>query len=101
MAQYVAGTLVTVTGTFTNIAGAVADPTTVVCKWSASGTVTVTTPSVTKVSTGVYTAIIDTTSMVTAAPESDAEVQVIYEFIGTGACQTGGQAFFQVTPLPF
>jgi hypothetical protein len=96
---YTAGDLVPVTGSFFQVDEATpVTPTTVTLKWSPSGTTTVTTVVCTPGS--VVTTNIDTTGLnpVTSEPEP---VEVIYEYIGTGACQASGQGFFQVAPLPF
>lgn len=96
MALYTAGTLVTVTGTFTSSGETPTDPSTVTLKYSPAGTTSVTTvaqASLTHVSTGVWAYNIDTTGF--------GSVQVIYEFIGTGACQTSGAGMFETEVLPF
>jgi hypothetical protein len=93
MAKYTAGDLVTVMGSFYNTVGVLTAPTTVTLKYSPAGSTTVTTETPTEVSTGIYTYNIDTTGM--------GPVQVIYEFIGTGACQTQGQNMFELDELPF
>jgi hypothetical protein len=90
---YTAGTLVTVTGTFMDTTDALADPTTVVLKYSQAGTTVVTTVTPALISTGVYSADIDTTGFGT--------VQVLYEFIGTGAVQVSGVGEFDTEALPF
>lgn len=91
-----AGSLVTTTATFLSEAGTPADPTTVVLKYQLSrgGTVTtVTYPNafITKVSTGVYKAEIDTTSQ--SGPP-------VVEWIGTGTVQAIGDASWTLTAAP-
>jgi hypothetical protein len=93
MALYTAGTLVTVTGTFTSSTGVLTNPTTIVLKYSQAGTTVVTTVTPSLISTGVYSADIDTTGFGT--------VQVLYEFIGTGAVQTSAFGEFDTEALPF
>lgn len=90
MALYTSGTLVTVTGTFTNLEGALTDPTTVTMTYAPAGSATVTTVTPSRVSMGIYTANIDTTGF--------GAVEVAYEFDGTGACQASGKASFWTQP---
>jgi hypothetical protein len=93
-----AGTLYTVTATFAEEDGVITDPTTVTLEFS-QGRVgyTVNTwiyqgvGSITRSSTGVYVAELDTT---------DLPGQWVGEWIGTGACQATQPFTFAVTALP-
>lgn len=94
---YMSGSLVRTTATFTDVTGALADPTTVTLKYrpgagAAVVTLTYAGSQLTKLSTGVYYADLDTTSWVTAG-----SVTVTLEWIGTGACQAVATDTFQVT----
>lgn len=94
MNTYQVGDLVRVTGTFTNDAGALADPTTVsiFVKLRDGSTSTYTYPTtVTKSSTGIFYA--DHT--VTAEGWYD------YRVVGTGAVTTAGEGSFQVPDSQF
>ncbi len=83
MNSYETGTLVQLTGTFTNVSGVLTDPTTIVCTVrDPAGNVT--TPAVTRVSAGIYTANLDLTN---ATPGVWA-----YRFAGTGVCQAAEEA---------
>jgi hypothetical protein len=95
--SYLAGALVRETVTFTGVNGSAADPTTVTLKYRPGGGASVTTltyagSQVTKVSTGVYYADLDTTSWVSAGA-----ITVTAEWIGTGACQAVCTDSFEVT----
>ena len=103
MNQYVAGSLVTVTASFTdNVTGNPADPSTVTLKVGRKYTAdttstyisgTLTGPyAITRVSTGNYSANIDTTSFV--------QSQYTYEWIGTGGVQAITTGVFAVTTAP-
>ena len=103
MNQYVAGSLVTVTATFTDaVTGNPADPTTVTLKVGRKYTAdmtstyisgTLTGPyTITKVSTGNYSANIDTS----AFPQS----QYTYQWSGTGGVQAITAGIFAVTTAP-
>jgi len=88
----IAGTAVTTTATFTTAGGTVTDPDTIVLKFQAGGGSTTTwtyggTGSITKTSTGVYAATLDTTGIAGTW---------IAEWIGTGACAAVSVAQFQV-----
>jgi hypothetical protein len=94
----IAGTAVTSTVTFQNpgVTSPV-DPTTVTLKYRvSSGSVTTWeyegAGSISKVSTGVYSAELDTTEL----PGS-----WVVEWVGTGDCSAVETAQFQVTPPPF
>lgn len=90
--EYVQGSLVLVTVQFTNPTGVLTDPTAaVVSVEDAAGNVT--TPPVTHVSTGVYTAVVDTTS---GAPGN-----WHYRGNGTGAVQAVAQGTFVVLATQF
>ena len=97
MNTYIAGTLVTVTLTFLNLSNVPTDPTTITVKWSYSGAVSTTVwvyptaSQLTRVSTGVYAAAIDTTGN----PGT-----YTVEGIGTGAVQVTGVDSFLVNPAP-
>lgn len=91
-----AGSLVTSTATFTAEAtGDATDPTTIVLKYlePGSGVTTVTYPDafITRVSAGVYSAELDTTSLPGAWT---------VEWIGTGAVQAIAAASWTVTRAP-
>lgn len=91
MTLYTAGTLVTITGKYWDITGLVlTDPTAASVTFGPVGSATFTTVTPTKASTGIYTAEIDTTGY--------GAVEVIYEFDGTGTCQTAGQKSFWTQP---
>ena len=83
MNTYYTGNLIVDTCTFTNESGEVTDPTTVTLEFTflpslVSTTWTVTSGQITKVSTGVYSANIDTTGQ-------EGSCQLVWT--GTGACQ--------------
>ena len=77
---YDIGDRITVTGTFTNKAGALADPTTIVFKYRVRGGEAVT-GTASKASTGVYTADVDLTEA----------GQWYFRFTGTGAVVAAGE----------
>jgi hypothetical protein len=79
------GDQVTLTGTFTTAAGALVDPTTVVCKVRLPD-LSEATPAVTHVSLGVYTAVF--------APTQSGEHW--YRFAGTGAAVGAEERAFVV-----
>lgn len=97
MNAYMSGTLVRTTATFTNIAGAAADPTTITLKYQtgAGAVTTAVYPAapVVKDSTGVYHADLDTTGWAGAGP-----VTQVAEWIGTGAVQAIAADSWQVIP---
>ena len=98
MNLYLAGDLVTVTATFTNSASVVADPSTITLKVGRKGTAETTYTYgsgsvITRVSTGVYQANIDTTSY--------AQGQYTYFWVGTGAVQAVNDGVFAVQSAPF
>lgn len=84
---YDVGAKPTLTGTFYNASNALTDPTTVTCTVRDPAGV-VTTPAVTHVSTGVYTATLDLTS---ATPGL-----WWYRFQGVGTLQAAEEATFFV-----
>lgn len=93
---WMAGSLVTSTATFVSTAtGTAADPTTIVLKYlePGSGVQTVTYPDafITRVSAGVYSAELDTTSLPGAWT---------VEWIGTGAVQAIAASSWTVTRAP-
>lgn len=96
------GSLVTSTATFTNTSGTPTDPTTITLKvQSPNGTVnTYTYPNafITRVSTGVYSAEIDTTGL-TGYHGPITETFVV-EWIGTGNVQAINSTSWPVTPAP-
>lgn len=84
--SYAVGTLVTLTGTFKDLAGTLTDPSTVECEVKTpDGEVTAL--SVTRVSLGVYNA---TFTPVLIGGHS-------YKFQGTGACQVAAFSSFNAT----
>ena len=102
MNSYIAGSLVTVSATFTNASGTPTDPTTVtlqvgrlgsgVSVSTYSGGTTTGTYAITKVSTGNYAANIDTTSL--------PQAQWTYEWYGSGTLQAINYGVFAVTSNP-
>lgn len=88
---YISGTLVRTTAKFTDLAGVLTDPTSVVLKYQGPGTVQ--TPSVTQDSTGVYHYDIDTSGW--AGPGN---VDYVVEWSGTGAVMVVADDKFTVTP---
>lgn len=95
MNSYLAGSLVRLTGTFTDINGNAADPDTVTLKYRQGSTVTTLTyagTQLTKLAEGVFYADLDTTSWLSAGSET-----ITAEWIGTGACQAVGSDAFIVT----
>ncbi len=92
---YTIGQLVRVTGTFTNVAGAAADPTTIKFKYltpaAKTSLVYGTDGALVKDSTGVYH--VDLTL--------DKEGKWRYRFEGTGALIAAGEGEFQVANSPF
>jgi hypothetical protein len=92
MNHYPVGSLVTVTGTFTDkTTSAPVDPATVTIQaWIERGPIP-SAPSVTKVSTGVYTADLDTT---------DLSGDWTYRFFGTGGAQAAAVGQFIVDGIP-
>jgi hypothetical protein len=90
-----AGTAVAVTATFVDPTGAVTDPTTVTFKFKAGAAATISwtyaAGQVTKVSTGVYTATLDTTGLAG---------NWTVEILGTGACAAVSSVSFAVTTPP-
>lgn len=98
MNLYLAGDLVTVTATFTNSASVPTDPSTITLKVGRKGTsektyVYLTDAIVTRVSTGVYQANLDTTGY--------AQGQYTYFWLGTGAVQAVNDGVFAVQSQPF
>lgn len=98
MTTIYAGTAVSVTSNdppFTTADGVVTDPTTVVLKYKAGSAATVTLTfgggEITKISTGVYTATLDTTAL--------AGLWTV-EWIGSDACGAVNAKTFQVTTPP-
>lgn len=96
---YISGSLVRATGTFTDINGAPADPTTISLKYkSGSGSTTTLTyagSQLTKLSTGVYYADLDTSGW--AGPNNQLWT---LEWIGTGTCQAiSGDSFTVSAPV--
>ena len=92
-----AGNALTTTATFTIPPSTTpVDPTTVTLKYKAGSTATVTwtylgTGSITQVSTGIYSAELDTTSLAGGWT---------IEWIGTGACAAVSVSNISVTPQP-
>lgn len=81
------GTLVTLTGTFKNSAGAPTNPTAVTCTvQDPAGTVT--TPTATNAGTGIYTANVDLTGGVAG--------MWWFRFAGTGTIQAAEEGWFFV-----
>lgn len=81
------GTLVQLTGTFKNAAGALTDPTAVTCTvQDPAGAVT--TPAANRASAGVWTANVDLTSAVAGT--------WWFRFAGTGAVQATEEGWFYV-----
>ena len=91
MATYNIGDLVELTASFTTVSsGSASDPTTVTITVR-DPTGTTSTPSVTKSSTGIYTAQV--------AP-TDAGIW-LWRAVGTGAVQAANQSEFEVAPNSF
>lgn len=89
------GTAVTTTVTFQDDTGALVDPTTVVLRFGQRGSETswfYGTDPITKVSTGVYSALIDTSN------GGGSMWYVVW--VGTGACAVAQPGEFQVDKLP-
>jgi hypothetical protein len=93
-----AGTLVTVTATFNSEVGDPTDPSTITLRFAETSPGYVPTVwvyggagSITRTSTGIYVAELDTTSLPGTWEGA---------WIGTGACQVAQPFRFQVTPLP-
>lgn len=97
MNTYMSGTLVTSTAQFRDRTGAAADPTTITLKYKkdAGATTTIVYPAagITKDSTGVYHADLDTTGW--AGPGLQGW---IVEWIGTGTVQIPGKDVWLVEP---
>jgi hypothetical protein len=94
---YMSGSLVTSTATFLDDTGSPADPSTITLKYKTGtgDTVTAVYPDspVTKVSTGVYQAELDTTGF------DGPNLQLwTVEWIGTGSVQAIAVSTFQVSP---
>ncbi len=91
---YTVGSLVPLTASFYDVAGALVDPSLITFEWSMAGTNVVTGPiTPTRLSTGVYTYDLDTTGFSPGL--------VVWEAFGTGACQANGQGQFELNDLPF
>jgi hypothetical protein len=84
--SYHIGDGIRITTTFTDLAGAVADPTTVVCRVRAPNG-TQSTPTVTRTSTGIYY------SDVTVDQPGDWR----YRMVGTGAITAVDEGYFNVS----
>jgi hypothetical protein len=92
---YISGTLVTTQANFLNSVGAAADPDTITLKYKKDAgtvtTVTYPTAPVVKISTGIYSANLDTSGW--TGPNNQLWTT---EWIGTGAVQTIGDDDFEV-----
>lgn len=90
-----AGTAILTTATFTDPNGVLTDPTTVILKFAVQGqaptTWTYAASQLTRVSTGVYQATLDTSA--------GAGTWTV-EWIGTGACEVVNAATFAVNSAP-
>lgn len=94
--SYVSGSLVRVTGTFTDVNGSLVDPTTVTLKYKVGGgsiiTLTFAGGGLTKQSTGIYYVDLDTTGF--TGPNYQTWT---LEWIGTGTCVSISNDTFNVT----
>src|SRR5215472_6709212 len=94
---WISGSLATSTATFLDDTGSPADPTTITLKYKvgSGSTTTVVYPSapVTRASTGVYQAELDTSGF-----SGPGQQLWTIEWIGTGTVQAIGVSYFLVTP---
>jgi hypothetical protein len=94
---FVAGSLITSTATFANAAGSPADPSTITLKYRAGSGPTVVAvypaPAITRVSAGVYQALLDTTGW--AGPGDQLWA---VQWSGTGLVQAIADSYWFVTP---
>lgn len=96
-ATYMSGSLITSTATFLDDTGALADPSTITLKYKAGSGATVTAvypaAPVTRVSTGVYQAELDSTGW--TGPDSQLWT---VQWSGTGNVQAIGVGYWEINP---